>query len=206
MGTEINNISRKCLIILLALSLLLGGVAGVFAVPVAAQWVDNVRARREFNALVANNIDYEFRDLFESRLPAARVLFVDNEDSAVAVWVIVDGLSSDAEFLHLLRSGFLTLAEMYPEKTAYAIMFCVWQSTETIDGFATIVYSAQVDILDAEAIDILNRASPIPCACLFEGLYDTNQFIQQNVSPVVVTKDKLMAREPGFLWPWKEAK
>jgi hypothetical protein len=198
--------NKKYLVVALIASLLVGGVAGVFAVPVATQWIDNVRARREFNTLVADNIDYEFRDLFESRMPEARVLFVDNEDDAVAVWVIVDGLSSDAQFLHLLRSGFLTLAEMYPEKAAYAIMFCVWQSTETIDGFATIVYSAQVDILDAEAIDTLNRASPIPCACLFEGLYATNQFIQQNVSPVVITKDRLMLREPGFIWPWQEIK
>ncbi len=195
-------LTEKLVIVALVTALLVGGVVGVFGVPVIDRALTIAKERREFNAAVADNIDYEFRDLFEGRIPEAKVLYVDNSEKATAVWVIVESEGQGTAVV--LRTGFLTLAEMYPDKEAYAIVFCVAQRHELVDGSAIGIYPNVQVILIAKGLDILIAAGPVPCPCVYNALGEAGLFGMMSVSGPSITVDKLMLRQPGFVWAWEK--
>jgi len=184
------------------LAILVGTILG-YSIAVGPGLYQQWKDHRALLDAMATNPAYKVIDIVESYNPRITVLNVieDDESGAVIMWLIHDesGITQEEWIPYLvdtLAHLFESLMDIYPNHSAYALVFGQASDINTIEGVKTGIVSRGVYIMPSQSISMFLSEPTIES---LDFLYSRGLFLFERPS---LTLADVLPREPGFIWPW----
>jgi len=196
-------------IVRIVLAILVGALLG-YSIAVSPglyqQWQDHRMLLED----MATNPAYRAIEEAESYNPRITVLNVieieAKSGSMVTMWALHDtaGIEEDewqAYLVDTLAQLWQTLADNYPNKTSYAIVFAQLLTVPTIEGNKPQINGISVFLINKYALPKLIAE---PTSETLDRLYVRGEFVFEWIARQSAILVDILPREPGYIWIWDD--
>jgi len=194
-------------IVRIVLAVLIGALLG-YSIAVGPTLYQQILDNRALLEDMATNPAYRVIEEVEGYNPRITVLQVikieSRQGSIVTMWVLQDAAGIEdneweAYLVDTLAHLWQTLADNYPTRSNYAVVFAQLLSVPTVEGNKPQIKGISVYLVEKHALPKLTRE---PTKETLDRLFVQGEFIYQWIAQKSAILIDILPREPGYIWIW----